>query len=1197
MKTALLAVLWAIILNVLGIALLAEPPSNVSMSPSSGAGPTQTFAFTASTQSGYTNMAWMQVIFNSGESKAGGCYVYVYLPGGGTAYLANDAGDNWLGSAALGSSGTMENSQCRLSLAGSSMSGSGNNVTLNLAFTFKTGFLGTQNAYLYAGDSIGQTSNWQQMGTWTVPGATAPSAVSFSPNSGSGNSQTFTATFTDPAGAADIQYMQIWFTASTSSGGANSCMLLLPHSTGQFQVLNDAGTAWQAPIPPGQTDQNSQCILNTVGSTFTYSGNTATMTVNLTFKTAFSGNKGAWLWAANFGGQAAWSGQMGSWTVPGGSLSGVSVSPSSGSGSSQTFTANYSDSLGASDVEYLAININSSNVASSSCYVLYYIPLQQFYIMNDAGTSWGSPITPGASASSSQCTLNTGSSTYSPSGNTATLSVSVAFTSAFAGAKGVWLYIAGYNTGQTWSSQLGSWTATAPSAVATPSITPGGGTYSSPQTVSISTMTSGASIRYTTNGTTPSETNGTLYSGGFTVSNTTTVRAIAYKSGMTDSSVNAATDVIQPSITTSSPLPGVEVGVSYSQQFQVAGGTFPYTWTSTSGTIPPGLTLYSNGAFAGTPTTSGTYTFVVRVSDSTALTAQLSFMLTVTPFPVITTVSPLAGGTAGSYYSQTFSATFGTPPYSWSMPSPNQLPIGLTLSANGVLSGFPVVASTFSFSVQVADAIGKTSTASFSLTTSSNTSTIAGSSSLQVNLSFMPFTFYDYSHLATSYNFSMSCPSGAMVRSCFQSILANMRGQGVSGVRIFVTLCDASSQAFANCGLPNQTWATGAWNPAVNPGQATWINNVNAFFTDVHNANIPNVTVTLAHTGPPTDNLPAGSTTSPSGSACALLPATVYFTPMEPFGLAQQPDGINYYPIGSDNFAYNCAPVNPYFLGWNNQFDAIGAMLGAARAASVNIFELEFEQELNLVQFTAQLRLFYDNAHPTSAGLAVGQTVDIVSRLRTLMSTFTFDPNRVTWSGFVSDATDATTNCTNVYTDYSRLFSLDSIASAIGGGYVGINPDATTQNLLYCGGNEVQNFMLPSPISNTQPAIVDVHAYPHVLGAGTSDTQVQQVATVDFGDLPHFLQLVNLQSALVVIGETHRGTPYQGYQGTSPCATAPNSAATSTVAGFNASALAGYSVVFRPWMEIEDPTGVCYPYPNYQNVNFNGTGPYTPTKQ
>lgn len=81
--------------------------------------------------------------------------------------------------------------------------------------------------------------------------------------------------------------------------------------------------------------------------------------------------------------------------------------------------------------------------------------------------------------------------------------------------------------------------------VATPVITPESGVYNSAQTVSISTTTTGAAIYYTTDGSTPNKNSSNLYSGEFTVSSTATIKAIAYKQGMTDSEMASATITIQ----------------------------------------------------------------------------------------------------------------------------------------------------------------------------------------------------------------------------------------------------------------------------------------------------------------------------------------------------------------------------------------------------------------------------------------------------------------------------------------------------------------------------------------------------------------------------------------------------------------------------------------------------------------------------
>ena len=77
--------------------------------------------------------------------------------------------------------------------------------------------------------------------------------------------------------------------------------------------------------------------------------------------------------------------------------------------------------------------------------------------------------------------------------------------------------------------------------VATPSLTPNGGTFTDWVDVEITCGTAGATIRYTTNGSTPTSSSGTIYTGPVHLTATTTIKAIAYKSGMTDSQVVSAT--------------------------------------------------------------------------------------------------------------------------------------------------------------------------------------------------------------------------------------------------------------------------------------------------------------------------------------------------------------------------------------------------------------------------------------------------------------------------------------------------------------------------------------------------------------------------------------------------------------------------------------------------------------------------------
>jgi autotransporter-associated beta strand protein len=169
-----------------------------------------------------------------------------------------------------------------------------------------------------------------------------------------------------------------------------------------------------------------------------------------------------------------------------------------------------------------------------------------------------------------------------------------------------------------------------------------------------------------------------------------------------------------PSITTLT-LPGGNVGDVYSQTLAATGGVPPYTWSLASGTLPPGLTLGSNGAISGTPSSSGTSNFTVRVTGNDNAFSTASFSLTVsnTHAPSIET-SALPEGNIGDVYSQTLSATGGTAPYAWSLVS-GALPPGLTLGSGGVISGTPSVSGTSNFIIGVAGSDNASSTASFSL--------------------------------------------------------------------------------------------------------------------------------------------------------------------------------------------------------------------------------------------------------------------------------------------------------------------------------------------------------------------------------------------------------------------------------------------------------------------------------------------------
>ena len=143
-------------------------------------------------------------------------------------------------------------------------------------------------------------------------------------------------------------------------------------------------------------------------------------------------------------------------------------------------------------------------------------------------------------------------------------------------------------------------------------------------------------------------------------------------------------------------LPTGQVGTPYSQTLTASGGTTPYTWTLTSGTLPSGLNLNSSsGLISGTPTAAANVTpltFTVTDSGSPAQTASVNLTLTMATL-TITTLS-LPNGQAGMAYSQALAVSGGPAPYKWALTS-GTLPAGLTVnSSTGLISGTPTAPTT-----------------------------------------------------------------------------------------------------------------------------------------------------------------------------------------------------------------------------------------------------------------------------------------------------------------------------------------------------------------------------------------------------------------------------------------------------------------------------------------------------------------------
>jgi hypothetical protein len=169
------------------------------------------------------------------------------------------------------------------------------------------------------------------------------------------------------------------------------------------------------------------------------------------------------------------------------------------------------------------------------------------------------------------------------------------------------------------------------------------------------------------------------------------------------------------SIATAS-VPAATVGAAYDFGLAAANSSPPLAWSVTSGALPPGIQLMASaGLLVGTPTTAGSYTFTVQVTDQTTAKAQATFTLVVNPQPVTIITTALPSGAVGTAYSQTVQASGGTGAIAWSV-SAGTLPTGLSLgSTTGIISGTPSAIGSFSFTVQATDSKGVIAQQSFSL--------------------------------------------------------------------------------------------------------------------------------------------------------------------------------------------------------------------------------------------------------------------------------------------------------------------------------------------------------------------------------------------------------------------------------------------------------------------------------------------------
>jgi hypothetical protein len=134
----------------------------------------------------------------------------------------------------------------------------------------------------------------------------------------------------------------------------------------------------------------------------------------------------------------------------------------------------------------------------------------------------------------------------------------------------------------------------------------------------------------------------------------------------------------------------------------------------TSGTLPNGLTLSNSGLLGGTPAQTGTFTFTIRVTDTSNGTDSREFSLLIPQTGLQITTASLSTGIQSFAYSQQLEASGGPAPLTWALLS-GALPPGLVLTPAGVLQGLPTTTGSANIRVGVSDSRGASDARDFVL--------------------------------------------------------------------------------------------------------------------------------------------------------------------------------------------------------------------------------------------------------------------------------------------------------------------------------------------------------------------------------------------------------------------------------------------------------------------------------------------------
>ena len=187
------------------------------------------------------------------------------------------------------------------------------------------------------------------------------------------------------------------------------------------------------------------------------------------------------------------------------------------------------------------------------------------------------------------------------------------------------------------------------------------------------------------------------------------VRVASSKTGAADPGSRQCALTVQPSLPdpaiTACPAGSVTLGVPVGEVLQAGGGNGPYFW-SASGSLPSGLSVDSKGILSGIPQSEGSFPFTLSLRDQQEKKISRNCSMAVAkPVINLTFACPLPSGVTGAGYNQKLSASGGQEPYTWT--TLGNFPAGLSITADGSITGRPNDGGAFQFRLQAEDAAGR----------------------------------------------------------------------------------------------------------------------------------------------------------------------------------------------------------------------------------------------------------------------------------------------------------------------------------------------------------------------------------------------------------------------------------------------------------------------------------------------------------